>query len=116
MTAHDPRDLTVTVHIKCCDFAIPPVRDALVVGKDSPIGCEAMRRALAILQPTPFEHIVMGDTDDIVSDILIRASILKKVPRDKLVEIILRRYKPVMQSDECLHLDISAELQSEDQI
>lgn len=106
----------ITVRMKVCEFAMPPVRDALVLGKDSPIGCQAMRRALAILQPAPYEHIELNPADDVISDILVRASVLKKVPREKLAELVLARCKPVMQPDECLHLDISAELYSEDQI
>lgn len=115
MAGHSADELTVTVRIRSCEFAMPPVRDALVLGKESPIGCEALRRALTILQPATFEHIELEE-DDVVSDILVRTSVLKKIPQEKLVALILRRYKPVMQSDECLHLDITAELFSEDQL
>ena len=95
---------------------MPPVRDAVVLGKDSPIGCEAMRKALKILQPTEFTHIELGPHDDVLSDILVCSSVLKKIPQEKLVEIIVRRFRPVMDSHECLHLEITAELISEDQI
>ncbi len=109
-------DPTVTVRVKCQEFAMPPIRDAIVLGKRSPIGCEAMRRALKILQPTDFEHIELADVDDVVGDILIRTSVLKKVDRDKFVELVLRRFKPMMDATECLHLEIAAEVFSEDQI
>lgn len=105
---------SVTVRIRCHEFAMPPIRDAIILGKNSPIGCEAMRRALKILQPQQFDHIELADKDDVVGDILVRSSILKRVSKDKFVEMVLRRFKPVMEADECLHLEINTELIVED--
>lgn len=116
MAGPHEQEFSTTVRIKSKGFSMPPVRDALVLGKDSPIGCEAMRRALSILQPWTYEHIELAPHDDVVSDILVRTSVLKKIPHEKLVQLILKRFKPVMSSDECLHLDITVELESEDQI
>ena len=116
MVDNSQNDPTVTVRIRCQEFAMPPIRDAIILGKNSPIGCEAMRKALKILQPTQFEHIELADKDDVVGDILVRSSILKRISRAKLVELVLRRFKPVMEADECLHLEITAELLVEDQV
>jgi hypothetical protein len=102
----------VKAHIK--EFAIPPVRDGLVLGIESPIGSVAMRRALELLVATPFEHIEMDD--DVIKDILVRQVILKRFPKDKLVDFVLRRIKPFMGIDEILYLELHSEIVIEDEL
>jgi hypothetical protein len=104
------------VRIKSTNFAMPPIHDALVLGKNSPIGCEALQKAMALLQATTFERITLAPDEDVVSDILVRTGLLNKIAKDKFVELILRRFKPLMQADECLHLDIDVEMQVEMQL
>lgn len=104
--------VTVKVHAK--EFVIPPVRDALVVGKTSPIGCVALKKALTLLHGEPFEDI--HPDDEVVGDILIRANILRKVSRDKLERLVLERIKPLMVPGEVIHLDIEVEVFLEHQV
>jgi hypothetical protein len=107
-----PHKHLVKAHIK--EFAIPPVRDGLVLGIQSPIGCVAMRRALELLIATPFEHIEMED--DVIKDILVRQAILKRFPKDKLVDFVRRRVKPFMGADEILYLELNSEILIEDEL
>jgi hypothetical protein len=106
---------TLTVRIQLNEFMIPPVTDALVIGKKAPIGSEALRKALSLLHVSPFEQIDFPD-DETVEDLLVRRSVLKKVPRDKLISLILRRVKPYMTNEEVLHLNIKVEVTLEDQL
>ena len=110
--------VSINVRVQVQEFKIPPVQDALVLGKEASIGTEAMRRSLTLLHVTPFEHIELkGDTeDDVVGDILVRRTVLNKIPRDKLVLLILRRVKPFMTAQEVLHLQIEAQVSLEHQI
>jgi hypothetical protein len=101
-----------SVKARVREFAVPPIHDALVLGRQSPIGCVAMRKALSLLTTQPFEHIELKD--DIVGDILVRAAILRRVPREKLVEFVRSHIKPMMADNEVLHLDIEAEVIVED--
>lgn len=98
---------TIDVIITMREFAVPPISDALVLGKDSPIGCEAMRNALSLLHVSPFEHIEFED--DVISDILIRSSIVRKVPRDRIIEIVKDHCKPCMEPDEVIHIKFTIE-------
>lgn len=107
-------DYTINVRLHFHEFSMPPVKDALVLGKESPIGCEAVRRALSLLHVATFDHI--EPEDDVVGNILVRSSVLKKIPQDKLVALILHRVKPTMEKHECMHLHIVAELFSEDTV
>lgn len=98
MTAND-RKVSISVHVG--EYAIPPLKDMLVLGKNAPIGCIAMRRAIELLVKTPFEHIELDD--EVISDILVRQSILRRVSRDELIDFVVAHMKPLMGSDEVLH-------------
>jgi len=102
------------IRTKVIEFIIPPVRDALVLGKRSPIGCVAMKKALALLSANRFEDI--GLQDDIISNVLVRENLLLKIPREKFISFILRNVKPLMNDHEILHLDVQVELVLEEQI
>jgi len=86
------------------EFTMPPIHDALVLGRNAPIGCNAFRRAIDLLMIVPFEHIEFED--DTIGDILVRASILRRIPSAKLMQFILRQIKPLMADNEVLHLDL----------
>ncbi|WP_446808476.1 hypothetical protein ACH50O_14410 [Methylomonas sp. 2BW1-5-20] len=92
------------------EYAIPPLKDMLVLGKESPIGCIAMRRAIELLVKAPFEHIEFDD--DVISDILVRQSLLKRISKEALIDFVLIQVKPLMSADEILHaeMDISVQL------
>ena len=114
MSVQTDPDYTINVQLQIREVSIPLLEDALVLGKNSPIGCEAARRALPLLHVSKFEHLELDD--DVVGDILVRSGILKKVPQDKLVQLVLRRVKPLMEPDECVHLKIASQILTEDRI
>lgn len=90
------------------EYKMPPIKDALVLGRDTPIGCHAMRRALSLLIKSPYEHIELED--EVISDILVRQSLLRRLSREQLIQFVLRNIKPLMAEDEVLHLDIEVEV------
>lgn len=98
------------------EFTIPPISDGLVLGKNSPIGCVAIRRALELLMVTPFEHIELGDADDVVGDILVRQTLLRRISKERLAEFVLHRVKPLMGPEEILHLELTVEVLVEDDL
>ncbi|MBL1262258.1 hypothetical protein [Candidatus Methylomicrobium oryzae] len=98
MTTNDRR-VRISVHVG--EYAIPPLKDMLVLGRNSPIGCIAMRRAIELLVKTPFEHIELDD--EVISDILVRQSILRRLSREELIDFVVARMKPMMGPDEVLH-------------
>jgi hypothetical protein len=95
------------------EFHMPPIRDGVILGRESPIGCQAFRRALELLVVTPFEHIELED--EVVADILVRRAILRRLSRDYLTAFVLDRIKPLMGPEEILHLDLHAELLIEEE-
>lgn len=97
------------------EFNIPPIHDGLVLGKKAPIGCEAIRRALSLLSSNRFDHIELDD-DDIISDILVRAAIVRKLTQEKLIAFVLQKVKPLMSDEEILHLDLQVEVLLEEEV
>ena len=95
------------------EFGIPPIHDGLILGKHSPIGCAAIRKAIDLLVASPFEHIEVED--DTIADIIVRSSILRRVPKDALTKFVLKRIKPLMGPDEILHMDLDAEITLDDE-
>ena len=114
MSVHKFENTTINVRLRIREFSIPPITDALVLGKRAPIGSEAIRRALNLLHVAPFEHISVDD--DIIEDIIVRKGVLNKIPSQKLVALVLKRVKPFMTIEEVTHLDMEPELFLEDQL
>lgn len=106
---HDSDQDQLAVKMKLRVFMVPPINDALVIGKNAPIGSEAWRRALALLLVLPFVSIKIDD-DEVIEEILVQKRILKKIPQEKLVGMIFSKVKPFMSPEEVIHLDIHAEL------
>jgi hypothetical protein len=112
-TMEPSKGATYSISVRVSEFAIPPVTDGLVIGKDSPIGFSAIDKALNLLIANHhLESIVVGD--DVISHIIVRKAILRRVPQEKLVAFALERLKPLMSATEVLHLDIKAEVTVEE--
>ncbi len=97
-----------SVKARVREFGVPPIHDALVVGKQAAIGCAAIRKAIELLVASPFEHIEFED--DVISDIIVRSAILRRIPKDKLIAFVVAQVKPLMTADEILHLDLDIEV------
>ena len=94
------------------EFALPPVRDALVIGRRSPVGCLALQRALGLLSTAAFESIEIPDHPTI-SDFIVRQDILRRVSREQLVEFVIQRLAPLLGDTEILHLELEIVIELE---
>ncbi len=102
------RTSSYSLSVRVNEFALPPVTDGLVLGKEAPIGFQAITKALSLLVADHLESIEIED--DVVSHLFVRRAILHRIPKDKLVAFILDRVKPLMCLKDVLHLDIKAEV------
>lgn len=109
-TSHQQSSVVAVRFITVEEFATPPIHDALVLGKQSPIGCMPLCKGLAFLQTAPFTHIEFED--DVISDIIARESILRINGRENLIKLILERIKPLMTDLDILHMDFEAGLRT----
>lgn len=90
------------------EYAVPPIKDMLVLGKHAPIGRIAMCRALELLIKTPFEHIEI--TDDVISDILVRQPLLRRITKEELVDFVMVNIKPLLGPEEVLHVELDTQV------
>lgn len=106
MIATSEKKIHITAHVG--EYAIPPLKDMLVLGKQAPIGCFAMRRAIELLMKTPFEHIELQD--DVIADILVRQHLLRRLPKQALIDFVITHVKPLMSAEEVLHVEIGVQV------
>lgn len=101
-------NMKYTLKARVREFGVPPIHDVLVLGKRSPIGCAAIRKAIEFLVASPFDHIEFQD--DVISDIIVRSAIMRRIPKEKLIAFVLSQIKPLMTADEILHIDLEVEV------
>ncbi|WP_432666825.1 hypothetical protein R9X47_10705 [Wukongibacter baidiensis] len=75
------------IKMSLSEFEIPPMQDALIVGKNAPIGPEAARRMVDILSPNQYEIIKVDH--HVIEAIVVRKFLIDMLPKDKLINIIL---------------------------
>lgn len=102
------RKISNVIRARLSEFSLPPIMDGLVLGKHSPIGHVAVGKALSLLTTTAFEHLQIDD--DVISDVLIRTAILRKASEEQLIKFVLKEIKPLMGSEEIIHLDLKIEV------
>jgi hypothetical protein len=78
---------TAEVSIRLSEFEIPPMQDVLLVGRRAPIGPEAARRMVDILSPDQYEVVPVEEGP--LEAMVVRKSLLKLIPEEKLFPIIL---------------------------
>src|SRR5580693_3203908 len=110
-SSDSPTEQYIRVRIKALE--IPPVKDGLVIGKSAPIGVEAMLRTLKLMSAERFVRISVPN-DDVISDIIVREAVVRKLKEERLRSFILRRVKPLMAENELLMLDMEIEVVLED--
>lgn len=101
-----------TLTARITEFSIPPVSDGLVIGKESAIGFSAISRALHLLVANQYQAIEVSD--DVISHLIVRRNLLRRVPEQKLVAFVISRIRPLMSPEEILHLELTAEVKLED--
>jgi len=99
---------TVTLHATFSHFALPPVRDALIVGRKAAIGPHALHESLEVLMPEQFELIHVDHPT--IEAVLVRRSDLRKFPKEKFVPLLLEMAEGIMDETDCLRVDISVEV------
>jgi len=90
------------------EFAIPPITDGLVIGREASIGTVALQKALNLLIPDHFEHVTIDD--EIVADVLIKSILLRRLTKDRLVKFLIEQTKPFMSPQDILHVQLDLEI------
>jgi hypothetical protein len=90
------------------EFAIPPITDGLVIGREASIGTVALQKALNLLIPDHFEHLIIDD--EIIADVLIKSILFRRLTKDRLVKFIMEQIKPFMNTQDILQVQLDLEI------
>lgn len=83
----------IELNMRLSEFEMPPMQDVLIVGKDAPIGSEAARRMVEILSPDQYQ--IRKIDHPTIEALVIRKALLKLIPENRLLDIILEEVEPV---------------------
>ena len=103
-----PAGPTFYIQARIKEFAIPPITDGLVIGREASIGTVALQKALNLLIPDHFEHIAIDD--EIIADVLIKSILLRRLTKDRLVKFLIEQIKPFMSSRDIVHVQLDLEI------
>ena len=88
------KEKRIDVEMKFSEFEIPPVKDALVIGKAAAIGQNAAKRMIEAAAPEQFTLIPIED--DVIEAIFVKKTISQMVPEEPLTDLIVSEVKPIM--------------------
>jgi hypothetical protein len=92
----------VTVSLRITRFELPPVATALVVGRKSPIGSNALEKALAEIMPGAFCRVEVEHP--VIEAVIMRETIARQISRDKLIQLFVRHAEDMMDETEALRV------------
>ncbi|RIH82400.1 hypothetical protein [Calidithermus roseus] len=93
-------------------FEIPPLWDALLIGRGAPIGPEAARRMAESLSPGQFELIPLEGEGSVVEACLVRKKLLRLVEAESLVQLLLEECAQMLDEEAVIRVHLDPELQA----
>ena len=83
----------------------PPFEDILLLGRRCPHGKAGVSKCLNLLAPETFEMVEIDDTN--VEAMLINKTIIKRLPVEKVLEILKAKVFPLMTNGEIVKVDFN---------
>lgn len=75
------------IQMNLTEFEMPPMQDVVIVGRNAPIGPEALKRMVDVLSPDQYKIIKVDHP--VIEAIVVRNALMNMIPEDKLCEFIL---------------------------
>jgi hypothetical protein len=94
--------------LKISEFEVPPMQDLLILGKNAPIGPEAVRRMAQALSPDQFLIIKIDHPK--IEAVLIRKSLVQMLDQDVLMGIILEEAERMISDNMVLRSELKIEV------
>lgn len=76
--------------LRLSEFEVPPLDDCLIIGKRAVIGAEGARRMAEAVAPGQYELLKVNHPA--VEAVVVRASLLKALPQDRLVSLLVEEF------------------------
>lgn len=94
------------LNISFSEFEIPPMQELLLVGRKAPIGPEAVKRMIEAIAPAQYEVIRLSHP--VLEAAVIKKSLLKLVPEEKLLSLIIEESEGFAAENTVLKARINA--------
>ncbi len=98
----------VNIQLHFTRYELPPLKDALIIGKRAPVGAQSINRAFQELSPGVF--LLIPIEHPIVEAVLIRTSVLRKLPQHELLSRLLHQADQMMDERDTLHVALDFEM------
>lgn len=100
-----------TVNLDFEVIKLPPVTDILVVGKKVPQGKNGILRSFDMILPDVFELIDGSECNhENVEAVIINKSILTKLPKEKIIEILKEYVFPYVTKGESIKVNFNVHI------
>lgn len=91
---------------------LPPFQDILLLGRRCPHGKKGVSQCLNLLAPESFEIVEIDDPT--VEAMLVSKQILKRLPSEKIVEVLREKVFPFITPGEIVKVDFKVRIYFED--
>lgn len=98
----------INLELRFTQYQLPPVDNALIIGKRANAGANGINRAFQELSPDTFQLIRVDHP--VAEAVLIRISDLRKLPQDELISRLLRQADQIMDESDTLHVKLTFEV------
>jgi len=92
-----------SVQLSFEEIRLPPFEDILILGRKCPQGRIGVYKSFELLIPNEFETFEIED--QIVEAIFVNKRVLKKLDKDKIIEILREKVFPYVSECEILKVD-----------
>jgi hypothetical protein len=97
----------INLELRFTQYHLPPLDSALIIGKRAPVGANGISRAFQELSPATFQLIPVDHP--VAEAVLVRASDLRKLPQQALINRLLRLADRIMDEADTLHVALRFE-------
>lgn len=98
-----PRKYSVQLSFE--EVRLPPFEDILILGKKCPQGKIGVNKSFEFLVPNEYE--VIETPDDIIEAVFINKKVLKKMPHEKILDILKVKVFPFVSECEVVKVDFN---------
>lgn len=109
MSSSTDQSRKAEIVMRISEFEMPPMQDALIVGRKAPIGPEAARRMVEILSPGQYEIIQVEHS--VIEAVVLRKSLTNMIDKERLINLILDEGGKVANDSTIIKAHISIELE-----
>lgn len=103
-----PPSRKINLELRFTQYYLPPLDNALIIGRRAAVGANSVSRAFEELSPGTFRLIPVEH--HVAEAVLVRASDLRKLPEAELIRRLLLQADQIMDETDTLHVKLHFEI------